>query len=325
MVYFVRHALPGELVEITDVEYQKSFAFAEVAHVVEPHPGRIEPRCPVAVPKGCGGCALQHATDELQLALKSDIVKETFRRFAKYDREILVQRVEPRWHWRTRMQYHVDDEGRVGMRQWRGHDVIPLPPAGCAIAAPSAQPEAQPQGPRSVSAVGRQWQIPQGGFWQVHPQAPEILTSAVMDMLAPQTGEIAWDLYCGVGLFAGPLSDAGCDVYGTDGNKLAITSARRNVPSGHFEAGRIDLVAGRWPDPDVVVCDPPRSGLDRSIVKLLCARKPRAIAYVSCHPASLAGKVGRFEEAGYELVEVLAYDLFPQTPHVECVAHLRLR
>ncbi len=172
-------------------------------------------------------------------------------------------------------------------------------------------------------AGGRTWRVSAKGFWQVHEAAADTLVAAVMAGLEVQRGETAWDLYCGVGLFAGVLVGAGLSVRGVELSRGAVREATRNVPKARFEAGRVEQVVRRWPDQvDLVVCDPPREGLGRAVVEQVVRRRPRRIAYVACDPASLGRDVGTFAAAGYALRSLRAFDIFPMTHHVECVAIL---
>ena len=190
-------------------------------------------------------------------------------------------------------------------------------------------------------AEGRTWRVSGSGFWQVHPAAPDVLTEAVLDFLDPQDGEVALDLYCGVGLFAAPLAEA----VGESGAVLAVELDRQAVRDAAHNLGFVDeqgesaefpwldLVEGSVDDvlgderyvpdrADLVVLDPPRAGAGREVCDRIAGLGPRAVAYVACDPASLARDVAYFGEAGYELTELRAFDLFPMTRHVECVALL---
>ncbi len=158
-----------------------------------------------------------------------------------------------------------------------------------------------------------------------------MLTEAVISGLRVRPGELALDLYCGVGLFAGALVDARCDVIAVEGNRHAVELARRNVPDAAFVASDVQAALtgarrgrGRLPGlADVVVLDPPRSGAGAVVVEQVMTRRPRAVAYVACDPAALARDVGTFLAAGWTLESIRAFDLFPMTHHVECVAILR--
>lgn len=174
------------------------------------------------------------------------------------------------------------------------------------------------------SAAGREWHVDAAGFWQVHPRAADALVEAVLDGLDPQPGERAFDLYCGVGLFSGALVDRGVQVWGVELARRAVDQARANVPRARFTVGRVDRVLRRMPArTDLVVLDPPRSGAGKAVVDAIVARRPRAIAYVACDPAALGRDLGRLRRKGYELVDLVALDLFPHTHHVECVAICR--
>jgi len=170
------------------------------------------------------------------------------------------------------------------------------------------------------------------GFWQVHPQAAATFVGHVRRELAAQPGERALDLYAGVGLFALALAD---DV-GPTGAVLAIESdahaiadAKSNLrlrPEIELRRGRVDralkpLVRQRIRT-DLVVLDPPRTGAGKSVIKDIAALAPRAIAYVACDPAALARDVAYARRAGYGLRSLRAFDAFPMTHHVECIAIL---
>ena len=190
-------------------------------------------------------------------------------------------------------------------------------------------------------AEGRTWRVSGSGFWQVHPAAPDVLTEAVLDFLKPRADESALDLYCGVGLFAVPLAEAvgeGGAVTAVELDRQAVRDAAHNLGfvDGEPESAEfpwVDLVEGSVdevladesyaPDhADIVVLDPPRAGAGRDVCERIAELAPRAVAYVACDPAALARDVAYFAQAGYELTDLRAFDLFPMTRHVECVALL---
>lgn len=329
-VLFVRHALPGELVRIvvTDAS-QASFWRADAIEVLEPAPERVSPSCPVFRPGGCGGCDWQHAAPWFQRELKRRVVAEQLHRLAKLEWTGEVELIEPIWSWRTRMRYRADDAGTWGQRAYRRHTVVPTPTQGCCIATAAAQPPVEPGKPgqeilrvdaTSMVALGRSWNVPPDGFWQVHPAAPSILTRAVIDGLAPRVGERAWDLYCGVGLFAAALVDAGCSVAGIEHHAGAVAMASVNVPAGRFYSGDVARTLRKLPVAvDLIVLDPPRTGAGERLMQTLTESSARAIAYVACDPAALARDLAVALAAGWRVTSLRAFDLFPQTAHVECV------
>jgi tRNA/tmRNA/rRNA uracil-C5-methylase (TrmA/RlmC/RlmD family) len=179
-------------------------------------------------------------------------------------------------------------------------------------------------------ADGRTWRIGAGGFWQVHPHAAELLVDALMRGLTPRKGEMALDLYCGAGLFAGALADrigeSGA-VLGIESSKRAVEDARRNLadfPRVRVEQGKVETVLPRTgiTEADLVVLDPPRAGAGKQTVEHIAGLGPRRIGYVACDPAALARDLGYFRAAGYVPRFLRAFDLFPMTHHLECVAIL---
>jgi tRNA/tmRNA/rRNA uracil-C5-methylase (TrmA/RlmC/RlmD family) len=198
----------------------------------------------------------------------------------------------------------------------------------------------------SQRAAGRDWRVSAGAFWQVHPGAADALTDAVMTALEPRPGDVALDLYCGAGLFAGVLAPAvgpGGTVAGVEADATAVRDARHNLrswPWARVHKGDVAAVLGRGgsrvsrdqsgaggaalPPARLVVADPPRSGLARAVIEYLGAAEHGAgrFAYVSCDPATLARDVGLLMARGWVLAGLRAFDAFPMTHHIECVATL---
>ncbi len=264
--------------------------------------------------------------------------------------------------WRSRVQYAVDGSGHVGFRRHRSHDVVAVERCPIAhpaiqdapVAASSWPPDSTVEvvassggdlsvhagrrglrlvsGPRLVRerAADREWTVAATGFWQVHPAAPDALVSCVLDFLQPRPGERAWDLYGGAGLFASALAGRVGPtgrVTIVESDRRGVTAARRNLadlPQVRVVAGDVASVLAnpRWRAVDLVVLDPPRSGVGREVIGLVVARRPRAVAYVSCDPAAFGRDVATFRERGWRLTRLRAFDAFPMTHHVECVGLL---
>ncbi len=356
-VIFVRHTLPGEsvTVRLTDTSHDR-FWRGDAVDVIEPAAERVVPPCPVAGPGLCGGCDFQHVELAAQRDLKRAVVAEQLQRLASISwqgdvEEVSTPQTRNGLGWRTRMRYHVNSEGKVGLRAYRSHHIVPLPDGGCPIAAPETPDvttqsflagaelvtapgvllvNGRPQAGQSTvreHAAGRDWEVAADGFWQVHPAAADMLVQAVLDGLQPHDGDKAYDLYCGVGLFAGALADRGCQVWAVEQSKPAIRAAYRNLADVstqvHLSVGRVERQLARMPRRcDLVVLDPPRTGAGRAVMEAVTSRRPRAIAYVACDPAALARDLGIAAGLGYEATSIRAFDLFPMTHHVECVAIL---
>jgi tRNA/tmRNA/rRNA uracil-C5-methylase (TrmA/RlmC/RlmD family) len=170
------------------------------------------------------------------------------------------------------------------------------------------------------------------GFWQVHPGAAATFVAHVLRELAPEPGERATDLYAGVGLFAlalaGAVGPAGA-VLAIESDARALGDAKANLrlhPEIELRRGRVDRalkpLVRQGIHSDLVVLDPPRTGAGKSVIKDVAALRPRAVAYVACDPAALARDVAYARDAGYAMRSLRAFDAFPMTHHVECIAVL---
>lgn len=178
-------------------------------------------------------------------------------------------------------------------------------------------------------AVGRDFEVAGDGFWQVHPAAPDVLAAAVRSALGGRlpAGGTAWDLYGGVGIFAAVLAElvgAGGRVLTVESEESASALAAANLaslPQVSAVTGRVDAVLPELPGPvDAIVLDPPRSGAGRQLCDDLAGCDPAVIVYVACDPAALGRDTAALQAAGYRLDSLRAFDCFPQTHHVECVA-----
>jgi tRNA/tmRNA/rRNA uracil-C5-methylase (TrmA/RlmC/RlmD family) len=182
------------------------------------------------------------------------------------------------------------------------------------------------------TAAGRTWRTGAGVFWQVHPAAADVLAAVVSEVLAPEPGDAALDLYCGAGLFAGTLAAAvgpPGEVIGIESDRAAVRDARHNLrdtPWARVHRGDVADVLGQaqWDQASLAVLDPPRVGVARPALDQLLrpGTALRRVAYVSCDPATLARDIAVFAEAGWQLGALRAFDAFPMTHHVECVATL---
>jgi tRNA/tmRNA/rRNA uracil-C5-methylase (TrmA/RlmC/RlmD family) len=174
--------------------------------------------------------------------------------------------------------------------------------------------------------LGRSLEVSQESFWQSHKRAPEILTQAVLDFAKLKTGEHVLDLYGGVGLFSAAIVDVVGPTGHVDlieGSKVATADAARNFNSYTnitIATGDVAKLLPRITAADVVVLDPPRDGAGKDAVALIAQLAPRAIVYVACDPAALARDTAYLADHRYSLVKVRAFDLFPMTHHIECVA-----
>lgn len=126
VVIFVRHAIPGEIVEVEITALEKSFVRAEIKAIIEPSGHRVLAPCQFAHPGGCGGCDFQHIEPGHQRQLKSEVIAEQFARIAKMEIDVEVEEVSSSLHWRTRYAATTNNQSELGFKGTRSHEVIPI-------------------------------------------------------------------------------------------------------------------------------------------------------------------------------------------------------
>jgi tRNA/tmRNA/rRNA uracil-C5-methylase (TrmA/RlmC/RlmD family) len=252
--------------------------------------------------------------------------------------------LDQRWPGLTEVEVAADDAGStaaIGHRELlphsRGrHSQRGRPAAGRAVR-PKLTSEhlAGPQRLRYV-AGGHHFDVQAGGFWQTHPAAADAFTEAVLTAAALRPGERALDLYAGAGLFTVALAEAVTvtgAVLGLEADRTAVADASHNLREQPWASVRrapvtVDTVtaaAAELGTIDAIVLDPPRTGAGRDVLGAILTGKPRAVVYVACDPAALARDVRTALDAGWQLTDLHAFDAFPMTHHVECIATLTPR
>jgi 23S rRNA (uracil1939-C5)-methyltransferase len=168
-------------------------------------------------------------------------------------------------------------------------------------------------------------------FFQTNTEMAERLYATAAEYAQLQGWERIYDLYCGIGTIGLSLAPRAGELFGLEIVEEAVADAIENahlndVSNAQFFAGDVRLALRELVDkagrPDVLVVDPPRAGLSQKVVRRIIEAAPRRIVYVSCNPTTLAPNAAQLVEAGYVLRRVRPVDMFPQTPHIECVALL---
>jgi 23S rRNA (uracil1939-C5)-methyltransferase len=178
---------------------------------------------------------------------------------------------------------------------------------------------------------GLKLEMSHGAFFQTNTEMAERLYAIAAEYAGLSGSERVFDLYCGIGTIGLTMAAKAGEVWGVEIVPEAITDAERNaeqnkIENAHFFAGSartsVRPLIEQAGKPDVVVIDPPRAGLSQKIVRRLIECEAKKIVYVSCNPTTLAPNAAQLVEAGYTLRRVKPVDMFPQTPHIECVALL---
>jgi 23S rRNA (uracil1939-C5)-methyltransferase len=355
---FVPFALPGEWVAVRIASSKRDFAQAELLEVLEPSRHRVEPPCPIY--RECGGCNLQHLAYSRQVEEKALIVAEAFARTAHVETEEIAVVPSLPFAYRNRMQLHFTKDRRIGLMKRASSEVVETP--GCMVALRSIQDwiEARAGTTRAyeelesyvlgkdrflvfgygdelwiegekgiveVKIAGEALRFHLRGFFQSNLH---LLDYFVPDVVAGLSGERAADLYCGVGLFGRFLAPSFKNLVCVEQNPYALELAKSNVPGVGQEFYALSMEDWVRSDSakkafDLVLVDPPRTGLAPAVREWLMRRKPPTLVYVSCDPVTLARDAGVLVEAGYVLQSLKAFDFYPQTSHVECNARFVLR
>ncbi len=355
-VVFVPLTAPGDLVRARTLALHPRYARAELECVLEPGPARAEPRCEVF--GECGGCTWQHVDYAAQCEAKRQIVEDALRRVGRLalPGPVGLRPSPTPYAYRARARVAVE-AGRVGYRRRKSRELCAVhrcpilsepaeaqlaslagaPPASDGeweIAAGAGSARAHAVGhagpPIELDAGGAPLRVSAGVFFQANPALHAPLAESVAR--AAGRGALALELYAGGGFFTLALARAFERSIAVEADAAAIADLRHNLARAGLsnvevvhERVEVALARSRLAAirPDAVVLDPPRTGLPRGAAAKLCALVPERIAYLSCDPATLARDLAALVAGGFALEGVEAFDLFPQTPHVEALAWLR--
>jgi 23S rRNA (uracil1939-C5)-methyltransferase len=358
-VVFLPFVLPGEKIRAGVKRVKSDLWRGSLLEVLEPTAGRIAPACPYF--GRCGGCQYQHARYDLQVEQKAAILRDVLRRVGKIEYAGSVETItgEP-WGYRNRVQLHIEKSGEnsaIGYFEPGSHTLcaidhcpISSPKLNEAIAQlhrelprfrpfqaeielftnetevqvnvldrvpPSVRPLFNAIGSRDALQYGP-FRVSRNSFFQVNRFLIERLTSCVCDGLA---GAVAIDLYAGVGLFSRALAPHFGNVIAVESGFSAFQDLAANAPVQALQDSVEDYLPTVTDTPDLIVADPPRSGLGKHVVaELLRLGAPRLVI-VSCDPATLARDLQGLL-AAYEIEHMSLIDLFPQTAHLEIVVRL---
>jgi 23S rRNA (uracil1939-C5)-methyltransferase len=358
---FVSLAAPGDRLRVRVERQQGNVLFASIEEILMASPDRIEPPCPYF--GRCGGCDFQQLTYEKQLAAKAEIIRDCLHRIARLDDvpDIVVAPSPREWRYRMRATWQIDrDERTIGYYERGSRRVCDV--ADCAVLVPQLEETLErmratdwhefPTALKHVDVVagengvsvgppfaefetaelelkiaGETYNYSAEAFFQVNPG---LLAPLIEFALDDMSGEAAIDLYCGVGLFTLPLARRFKAVTGVEGNRAAVRFAQRNLQRAGLENARVvnapvaEWIRAKALSCDFVLLDPPRAGAESAVIKGIVAARAERVSYVSCDPATLARDLRKLFAGGYVIDSLQAFDLFPQTHHVETVVRLHL-
>ncbi len=358
---FVPLAAPGDTLRVVIDRTRGKVAFASIKEIIQPSPVRIEPPCPYF--GRCGGCDFQQLNYETQLTTKVEMIRDCLHRLGGLDPvpEIVIHPSPREWHYRARANWQVDSLTRQLGYFERGSNRI-CDVEFCAVLITELQQVLESErknlsdsppsmknietvlGDEGVSVAsdagnsfpttvsrkiaGEIYKFSAASFFQVNH---DLLEPIIAEAIGEIQGEVAVDLYCGVGLFTLPLARRFKSVIGIESNRTATDFARSNLTNANLMNATVFTArVGDWlkqnsgslAPVDFLLLDPPRTGAENKDTQGILALRPRHISYVSCDPATLARDLKKLIADGYALDSVVAFDMFPQTHHVETVVRL---
>lgn len=353
MVVFVPQAAPNEevLAEVTLVK--KNFVEAKIIEILKPSPSRREPPCPVATV--CGGCNWQHISEDEQLKQKELLVLEAIKKFnPQLSFDYLPIQASPRsLRYRNRIQPKFKN-GKFGFFARNSHDIVET--QDCLITEDALTSKfsevrswAEKNNNKDLQRL-EMYMTEEGlvrygliteeddgiGFSQVNRFQNEDLVATALSWAGENSYKNVFDLYAGAGNFTFPLAQKYKDssITGIELNPKLVERARTKIKEKRIKYFLSDVEAymrrAVIGSEDLVLLDPPRAGASEYIMRALAAAQPQKIIYISCHPVSLARDLNWFfawsQKLGrpMKLARVQAFEMFPQTDHVETIAELRV-
>lgn len=354
-------AAPGDRLRIRVDRRQGDLSFASIEEILAPSPLRVEPPCPYfGRCGGCDFQQLNYEAQLATKAeIIRDCLHRIAR--LENIPEIAVTPSPDVWRYRMRATWQIDQEKQaIGYYERGSRRVCDV--ADCAVLQPALQKKledvratAWPEFPRdlkhlevvagengvslapafaefypnelSLAVGGEVYHYNAEAFFQVNPS---LLGPLVDFALQDAAGDAVLDLYCGVGLFTLPLARRFKKVTGVESNPSAVRFARRNLQRAALTNARvITATVTEWfrgendlRAIDFLLLDPPRAGAESAVIKGILDLRPSRISYVSCDPATLARDLKKLIAGDYRVGAIAAFDLFPQTHHVETVVHL---
>ena len=363
LTVFVPLSAAGDKVRVRINHLKGKIAFAEIEEIIEPSTDRIEPPCPYfGRCGGCDFQQMNYEAQlAAKLAIIQDSLHRIGK--IDYELEIPMIASPREFNYRSRAQWHLDTRQKtIGYFRRNSHDVIDIehcpiltPELDATLqslrsnlewgtfwsdrasieAAHGSEgdvslfsPEImEPTQDISFTVGGEKYFYSALSFFQGNQFLIEQLIETALN---GANGETALDLYCGVGLFTLPLARKFGQVIGVEGNDRAIDFAEKNAANAHLNNVRFvrdnvdDFLSGHnLENTDFVLLDPPRAGTEKWTIANIIKLKPKQISYVSCEPSILARDLRTLLDSGYAIESLTAFDLFPQTHHVETVARLR--
>lgn len=343
-ITFVPYVYKGEVVDIELIKEYKKYNIGKVVNIVEYSDKRIEAKCLYYTL--CGGCDLMHITYEEELNYKVEKVCDLLNKFASTLIDVKIIKCNSRFNYRNKASLHYKDN-KLGYMKSNSNEVINI--NKCLLLSNdindfiesntfnndlvvrtdnSGNIIYKEEDKLLISVLDLIYQIDINSFFQVN----YYMTNEVFKYILSNTDEVdtALDLYSGVGTLSLLISKKARKVYGIEVNEYSVNNALENIKLNNIS--NVEFLLGKVEDRindihdkvNLIVIDPPRSGMDEYTIKVIKDMLPSKIVYMSCNPITLARDIKLLSDK-YDLESVTLFDMFPCTHHVESVSVLQLK
>jgi 23S rRNA (uracil1939-C5)-methyltransferase len=347
LVVFVDYAAPGDLLQVEITEEKKNLSFAKIVKVLESAEERIQAPC---IYFGeCGGCSWQHLSKKEQLRQKQQIVEDSLKEIQKINpftiRPIISSPLE--FNYRNRIQVTSLNQ-TLNFRKKHSHDFVQIKDC-LLVEEPLKKVLKNPpknlknnvrydlrvneDGAASLTPLDEEVELV--GFSQVNRFQNQELIGHVLAAIKKNSDGDLFEFYAGSGNFTFPLFNQKffSRVFAVEGSPVLVKKANEQIQKENISSKKLSFHLGdvsqflktHWPSPnDTVFLDPPRVGADDFAIKTLALSKPRQIVYLSCHPVTLCRDLKRLlsYESSYNIDFAQAFEMFPQTDHVEVLVSI---
>jgi len=350
---FIPGVLPGEVIEFTILSQTKQIARGRLDRLISPSPFRIAPPCP-HIPL-CGGCNFQHVVYSQQVNFKLEIFQVNLKKLGRILHPPEIEVIEsPPYRYRSRIEIQIQN-GRIGFFQRQSHDIVAIEschvmPAemerfidrirplcrpynegqimiltnGSDLAAMLITPEKKLYLTEAHDIIFEfdpyRFRVRPENFLQANLYLLPTMLRILENELHGKRYAQAADLFCGIGYFTLPLGFHCHDVFALENDESNLRALKINLSlnqrkSVHIQA--VDVGRASLPQVQLIVADPPRSGLGEGLIEKIATVSPEKLIYFSCDSATFARDAWLLYRRGFALKTVKLIDIFPQTDHFE--------
>ncbi len=337
-VYFVDQACPGDVVEIEVYKSKKNFAFARISKIIEPSPHRVKPLCNHF--EDCGGCSIQHTMYSVQVEEKQKVLKRYQEKSSKSFKLLPFQPSSSPYHYRSRIEVHVKNN-KWGFYKKKSKSLVH--PDQCVIVHPDINTNLNRSNLSDgdyhvdLKEIKLRSRGIEGIFQQINPEINLALKDYILEVVESAPFEIKhlYDLYAGSGNYSLHLSDrlskpsSAIQYYCVELSRNLVETGKNNSlnkPNIFWVQKSVEdflLTKDLKTTDSMLLINPPRDGVDKSVIDAISKSRIKYLIYVSCNPMTLFRDIDALGPSA-SILSLKGFDMFPQTMHFETVAFLSL-